>query len=201
MPDLKDPTNLHLVIFFIVPGLIASYVRARFVPGRLPSAADRVLSFLVLSLIYLGIVSPALPYVLNFQGSLWIWSFLLYFLLLIGPAIFGVVLGFISHRRVLDRLATLLRLPITDEIPTSWDWRFANLPEGGLYVLITLTDDRQVAGYFGGRSFASSEPTDRDLYIEQQFEVSDSGEWIASEERSGIYITGKEIRYVEFIGE
>ena len=34
MPDLKSLDNLYLILGFLVPGLIALFVRSQFVPGR-----------------------------------------------------------------------------------------------------------------------------------------------------------------------
>ena len=58
MPDLKSLENLYLVMGFIVPGLVMTYVRAQFITGRTKALTESVLAFLALSLLYYGPVLP-----------------------------------------------------------------------------------------------------------------------------------------------
>ncbi len=51
MPDFKGAENFHLILFFVVPGLVALFVRSKFITGRTPSPTENVLSFVVLSLV------------------------------------------------------------------------------------------------------------------------------------------------------
>jgi len=64
--------------------------------------------------------------------------------------------------------------------------------------MVTLTNDERIAGFFGGRSFASSDSGERDLYLEEEYTVSDTGSWEPRSETVGILLPGKEIKYVEF---
>ena len=52
MPDFKGIENFQLILLFVVPGLIALFVRSRFIAGRAPSAKENLLVFVVLSLFY-----------------------------------------------------------------------------------------------------------------------------------------------------
>jgi hypothetical protein len=66
-------------------------------------------------------------------------------------------------------------------------------------VLITLADGTEIAGFFGGRSMASSEQEHKDIYIEQVYTVpSDGGSWEAVEGSLGMYVDGSKIVYIEF---
>jgi hypothetical protein len=67
-----------------------------------------------------------------------------------------------------------------------------------MFVMVTLTSGERVAGLFRDRSFASSDTGERDLYIEEEYTVTDEGVWEARAERVGVLISAKEIRYVEF---
>lgn len=84
----------------------------------------------------------------------------------------------------------------------SWDWVFHRVDP--CFVLVTLKDGSQCAGYWGvnaagTQSFASSDPKERDLYISQVFEISDEGPWRPTPK--SIFIAAGEIRTVEFIQE
>jgi len=52
--------------------------------------------------------------------------------------------------------------------------------------------------YSAVNSFASSDTSERDLYIEEEYTVTDQGKWESRPERVGILISAKEIRYIEF---
>jgi Family of unknown function (DUF6338) len=64
--------------------------------------------------------------------------------------------------------------------------------------MVTLTSDERVAGFFGTASFASSDSTERDLYIEEEYTVTNEGQWEPRPTKVGILVPVKEIRYIEF---
>lgn len=198
VPDFKGIENLHLVLFFIVPGLITVFIRSRFIAGRKPSHTEQLLSYLVVSLVYYTITLPYVMRVLSGAGNLYSQSLNWAALTLFGPAIFGIILGAAAQKRWMHVIAGWCRLSLVDIIPTAWDYRFSNIPRGGIFVLVMLSDDRQVAGFFGSKSFASSESEERDLYIEEEVTLNEDGSWAYRDERVGILVSAKEIKHVEF---
>ena len=56
-----------------------------------------------------------------------------------------------------------------------------------------------VAGVFSARSFASSDPSDRDLYLEQIYKIEDDGLWQPVPMNRGVWIRGEAIRTIEFL--
>jgi hypothetical protein len=82
-------------------------------------------------------------------------------------------------------------------IPTGWDWIFSTTEP--CYVLITLTDDTEIAGYFGSRSMASSDPDRKDIYIERVYKIPDDGRpWAEVDGSLGMHVDGSQIAYIEF---
>jgi hypothetical protein len=198
VPDLKDINNLYLVFLFIVPGLIVVYVRARFISGRMPSHTENVLGYFVLSVVYYALTLPIFEWALSVHDP-WIERAAVWITLsLIGPAVFGLLLGAWAQKEWGIRIANELGLSTIHVIPAAWDWRFSKIPQGGMFVMVTLTGGQSVAGYFGAKSFASSDTAERDLYIEEEYEVTDEGEWSPRPAKTGILIPVKEIRYIEF---
>jgi len=196
MLNFEGAENLQLVLLFIVPGLIALFVRSRFIAGRTPSLTENALAFFFLSIVYYSVAVVLLPEVASESG---LWRWLLWVaLLLVGPALFGLMLGIAAQKEWASWLAGKLGLEIMHIIPTAWDWRFSRVPRGGMFILVTLTNDEKVAGYFGPRSFASSDSGERDLYIEEEYTVDQSGNWTARPERVGVLIPMREIRYIEY---
>ena len=52
---------------------------------------------------------------------------------------------------------------------------------------------------FSARSFASSDPSDRDLYLEQIYKIEDDGLWQPVPMNRGVWIRGEAIRTIEFL--
>jgi Family of unknown function (DUF6338) len=198
MPDLKAVENFQLVVFFVVPGLIALFVRSRFIAGRKPSITENLLVFIVLSLFYYSFTVFFIDRALAVRDPWIAQAFIWISLVLLGPALFGFILGIAAQREWFTRFANWFGLAIVHIIPAAWDWRFSSIPREGLFVMVTLTSGERVAGLFRANSFASSDMSERDLYIEEEYTVTDQGEWQARPERVGILISAKEIRYIEF---
>lgn len=198
MPEFKGTDNFYLILAFIVPGLIIFYVRSKFISGRSPSHTENLISYLVLSLVYyiptiffvekaLSVQEPWLA-----RAAIWI------ALTLVGPALFGFLLGAADQKEWWNLVANKFNLSIVHVIPAAWDWRFSKVPRDGIFIMVTLTSDERVAGFFGRNSFASSDVGERDLYIEEEYIVTEEGQWASRPTKVGILIPVKEIKYIEF---
>jgi hypothetical protein len=198
MPDFKGVENFELILLFVVPGLIALFVRSRFIAGRAPSTKENLLIFVVLSLFYYSLTIFFIQPAISMQEP-WVVRALIWILLiLVGPAVFGFVLGIGAQREWFTRFANWLGFTVVHIIPAAWDWRFSSIPRDGLFIMVTLTSGERVAGFFSNGSFASSDVGERDLYIEEEYTVTDQGEWKERREKVGVLISAKEIRYIEF---
>jgi hypothetical protein len=198
MLDFKGVENFHLILTFVVPGVISLFVRSRLITGRTPSLSENLLAFLVLSLVYYSLIVPFLEWALSVRdprlarAAVWI------SLVLIGPAIFGLFLGVAAQKEWIGWIADKLNLNIVHVIPTAWDWRFSKTTRGGMFIMVTLKSGEQVAGLFGSNSFASSDSGERDLFIEEEYDVDESGQWQARHEKVGVLISQDEVKFVEF---
>jgi hypothetical protein len=197
MPDFKGVENFQLLLLFVVPGLVALFVRSRLIAGRTPSTKENLLIFVVLSLFYYSftifLIEPALSIREPWVARALIWILVI----LVGPAFFGFILGVAAQKEWGAWFADKLGVTIVHVIPAAWDWRFSNITRT-TFVMVTLTSGEKVAGYFGNNSFASSDVGERDLYIEEEYTVTEKGIWDARPEKAGILISAREIRYIEF---
>lgn len=198
MPNFNGTINFYLIILFIVPGFVIFYVRSNFITGRRPSHSENIITYLVLSVIYYGLTIPFIDQALTIREPWIARAFVWIALTLIGPACLGLFLGAAAQKEWTNWVADKLNLSPVHVIPAEWDWRFAKIPRGGLFVMVTLISDERVAGFFGTASFASSDSTERDLYIEEEYTVTDDGQWEPRPTKVGILIPVKEIRYIEF---
>jgi hypothetical protein len=198
MFTLNNKDNLQLILLFIVPGLVALSVRSKFITGRSPSTTENIFTFVVLSLVYYALSVFFIEKVFTIQEP-WLARALAWILLLlIGPAIFGFLLGVAAQKEWSAWFANRMGLSVVHVIPAAWDWRFSRIARPGMFIMVTLTSGERVGGLFGKDSFASSDIKERDLYIEEEYTVTEEGAWLARPEKIGVLISAKEIRYIEF---
>lgn len=200
---LEDFSNLYFVLSVLVPGFIYSGVVSNFIPLRRSKEKEVILlRYLTATAFNYALCSP-LIYLLTFglifsthpAGRALCWFAIIF----IVPVILAVAQARIMQKDGLGWFYRLLGLRPISPIPTGWDWIFSTAEP--CYVLITLTDGTEIAGYFGLRSMASSEPERKDIYIEKVYKVpEDSGAWVAVEGSLGMHVDGSNIAYIEFKG-
>jgi len=195
MPDLKSIDNIYLILLFIVPGLIIVWVRSLFITGRVPSTKEAILPYLALSVTYYAVVLPIVEYVLSFREPGHEKALAWFGLVFVGPFFVGFILGIVAQYGWVRTFLRWMRLHIVHNIPTAWDWKFTNMP--AQWVLVTLKDGTKFYGFCGANSFMSSDPKERDLYVERIYDVNDQNEW-TSRGDNGVLISGGEVRSIEF---
>jgi hypothetical protein len=185
---------------FVVPGFILHATFSVFVPVRTERPDLSFLRFLALSCVNYGVWSWLVyliftaPFFENhpYRGAA-AWGIII----LVSPVATGIVWGVLSQKEAGRRLLQRCGLSPVHRVPTAWDYKFSRTTEA-VWVLVTLKDGNKVAGLFGSRSFASSEPNERDLYIQMVFRVPDEGVWQRVPKSEGILISGDQIRHIEF---
>lgn len=60
-----------------------------------------------------------------------------------------------------------------------------------------MNNGTMFGGFLGANSFISSDPDERDLYIEEIYELDDKDEWITN--GHGVYLAGRDIGFIEFL--
>lgn len=194
MEKLLTVEQLRLFWFFAMPGIIVLYVRAQFLAGRMPKIAEGIAAYLVLSVIYHAILFPiARPLYENSVNGLG--GGLLWFAyILVGPAIAGLLLGLNVRLGWFKAVLRKFKLHTVHAIEAAWDWRFSNCED--CFVIVVLKDETKWCGYLGERSFMSSIPTERDIFLEKVYTLSDDDAWVPRE--SGVWIAHGEIQSIEF---
>ncbi len=194
MPDLKSVNDAYLILCFIVPGVLIVVARAQFITGRLSSHKEALLTYFTISAIYLALALPAITFAITLQtgyqkAASW------FSILIIGPICIGVMLGLSAYHGLGRKLFSRVGLKTVHPMPTAWDYKFA-LNES-CWVLVTLTDGTTYAGLISSRSFASTDQSERDLYIERLYNVGDDNKWTEAGNK-GLLILAGQIRTVEF---
>ena len=195
MVKLQSLDNVYLILGFLVPGLIVLFVRSQFVTGRIPSHTAALLSYLTVSVIYYALALPFIDFIQSIHkldyGKILAWFALIF----IGPTVLGLLLGIIVQKNLLRQLLQWIGLNQVHAIPTAWDWKFGSMTDQ--WVLVTLKDGTRFAGYCGSESFMSSDPTERDIYIQWVYDIETNGSWSPRGE-NGVLITTGEVQTIEF---
>lgn len=85
---------------------------------------------------------------------------------------------------------------IPHPIQKPWDFVFSQ--RRSCWIIVTLKDGEKVAGKFGHNSFASSAPSEEQIYLEEEWLLNEDGGFERQAEQSaGIIILSSEIRSVE----
>ena len=184
---------LFYTLSFIVPGFILQSILSVFVPRKAVPTQISFLRFLTLSCF--NYASCSWLIYLIFQSDVFIdysirtalaWGYII----LLSPILLGLFAGYFSQKEFIRKIFFSIGLNPIHVIPTAWDYKFSNTKEA-VWLLITLLDGSTVAGLFGGKSFASSETDERDLYIQEVFKIPGSGSWEKVANNTGSWIRGE----------
>lgn len=198
---LESLPDLYIVLAALVPGFIYNGVLTSFVPLR--QNKERVvltLRFLTITAVNYAVSSPLIYLLMagdHTVGTPALRALAWFAIIFMVPVVLATIHAEIVQHDGFGWLYRLLRLRAINPIPNGWDWVFSRTEP--CYVLVTLTDGAQVAGYFGGRSMASSDPERKDIFLEEAYTVPDDGTpWEAVAESLGVYIEGSQISSIEF---
>jgi hypothetical protein len=195
MGGLKNIEAVYIALVFVVPGYIFLTLRNQFVAGQDRLGTEQILGFVAYSsinfalfgwMIYLAIAYEVDPLP---RVAIWILT------LVVIPAAIGLLCGVCSQKEIVGRIYRIFRLNPIHPTPRAWERVFFNSPAS--WVLVTLKNDIQFAGWWGGESFASSDAKERDLYISQIFEFDGDKPWRPT--GKGLFIAAGEVRTIEFI--
>ncbi len=185
--------NLLNDIHYIVPGLIIVFLRAQFLTGRRVPHSEAILTYIIISVIYLALVQ-FLDGIINNDSDFFL--LLTYFVI---PVPLGILLGICAQKDLFRRFARFVKLKPVNVIPSAWDWKVSMMKENreGEYVVVTLKDDKTLVGYCGFDSFIPSDGInkERDLYLDKLFHLEDND--MKPLEQSILIMSG-EIKTIEF---
>ena len=188
-------------IAFLIPGFITTYIIRRVIPKVDKDYKTSVLENFIYS--FLNIFLWAIPiYKIYINIGWWNKKILLLWLvclliIFVSPIIIASVIIIFYQKEVFRELCQYFNISSIDTEPSAWDFKFKKIENE--WVIITLKDKTTIGGYIGVNSFISSNCKERDLYIDEQYEISKNGEWKKVNRTDGIWIKNDEIKYIEFV--
>lgn len=195
-------TSFEMVFYtlsFVVPGFILYSVIASIVPRKIEEKEMSLLRYLILSCVNYAVWSWLiyLLFKLDFFTqhpirSALAWSLIIF----LSPVILGLLFGKLSSIDWSRKLLSHFGMVPIHPVPTAWDYIYSKTEP--VWLLVTMKDGSKVAGFFGDKSFASSDASERDLYIQEIFRIVQDGPWQKIPDNRGILIKSDEIKHVEF---
>lgn len=201
--------QLLVLLFFIVPGFVYQAVRQRV---RGPNQDDINFSNKLfrafgvgagLMAVYLAVAGHWLlrlteihhqnkPSWEGVEHNLVSLAWLSVLLFLVIPAALPTVGYFWTTRTFSFRSLTY------SPVPRAWDYTFTDIEP--CYVRVLTTDGSWLGGWFGSRSFISSFPEPREMFIESAYMMQPDGSFGLEQPWSaGIYIRCDDVRAVELL--
>jgi hypothetical protein len=198
--DKLSPDVIWYTFLFLIPGFLTAFWINLFLPLRPGSDNKNLLTYVLWS------AALALPWLL-FQG----WHgqlshfhrfrelVLLVAFLLVAPLLTALLLSKIvnnADRYPWKAFQKLFRIRTIHPIASAWDKTFLEIEDG--WVLITLKDGTRVGGTWDAKSTASSDPTERDIFLPRPFRVDTDGNWTETPDSMGILIKADQLAMIEF---
>jgi hypothetical protein len=197
---LENISDLYFVLSVFVPGFIYDGMLRQFVPLHSSTQKETIFLRLLTATAYNYALCAPIIYLCLYRGDLVgpYWRLAAWFgVIFIAPIAFAILRAMFLQTTKFDWIFRLLGLRPINPIPTGWDWIFSRT--NPCFVLVTLTDGREIAGFFGDKSMASSDPERRDIFIEKLYKVPEDGTtWEPVSGNLGIQVDGTQIAFIEF---
>jgi hypothetical protein len=173
---------------------VFSAVRNQFITGQERQGNDQLIRFLTYTAINYAIFSAPIYFVLDQNFSSISKAVFWALVILIGPSILGAISGACVQKDLFRPIFHRFGLNPVHVVPTAWDYKFGRMKAE--WLLITLKNGTRFAGFCGGCSFASSDPKERDVFIESVFDLDGNDNWLPTEK--SLFVSAGEITTIEF---
>ena len=191
MIEFDDLGKVILAFGLLGPGFLIMFGRSRFLIGRMISISSSVFEYLMVSSIYFACAYPLFAAIK--EPAYWA----VFMFLFVVPLAIGMFLGVAAQKEWFRKELNFLRLNPIHTSPTGWDYVFGGRT-GYSWVVVNLVSGGRYFGVFGPNSLASSDLSNRDIYLE---DVRDEnfGPIETGGRKRGVWISESDIRSIEII--
>ena len=190
MADLLDVNNLGIFLILIFPGFISYKIWTLINPSlnlKISEIIYEIACYSISNLIFLlyFVIQLSKPEICDILFYLY-WIIILF----LGPILWPILLSKILNNKHIKK-------HILNITPNSWDYFFKM--RNPCFILIHLKNEKLIGGLYAGKSFASSYPQPKDIYLREVWKIDPSGKFLNKINNSkGLYISYDQIAYVEF---
>jgi hypothetical protein len=191
--DIWNVDKLTLFLIFFLPGFISMKVYGLMVPGEPRDFSKAVLEAISYSTLNFAVLFWLIIFIHtgDFYHRHLIWySLSVAIIMVVVPACWPFVYLRLSTWPFIAR-------HFVHPIRKPWDYVFGKREP--FWIIVHLQSGQKIGGRFDIGSFASSDPADEQIYLEEVWVLDDGGRFLSPVKRSrGIIIMQGEIRAVEF---
>jgi hypothetical protein len=193
--DIWNADKLALFLIFFLPGFISMKVYDLMVAGERRDISKSVFEAIAYSTLNFAVLFWLIAFILAddfYHRHLILYSISVAAIMVVVPACWPFLfLKLSTWRPVAKHFIHPIRKP--------WDYVFGK--RNSFWIIVHLQNGQKVGGRFDTESFASSDPADEQIYLEEVWVLDAEGRFLSQVERSrGILIMKNEIRAVEFFG-
>jgi Family of unknown function (DUF6338) len=193
--DIWNTDKLTLFLIFFLPGFISMKVYDLMVAGEPRDISKSVFEAIAYSTLNFGVLFWLIAFIQSddfYHRHLILYSISVAAIMVVVPACWPFLfLKLSTWRPVAKHFIHPIRKP--------WDYVFGK--RDSFWIIVHLQNGQKVGGRFDTESFASSDPADEQIYLEEVWVLDAEGRFLSQVERSrGILIMKNEIRAVEFFG-
>lgn len=190
--DVWNADKLTLFVLFFLPGFISMKVYDLIVAGESRDFSKSIFEAVAYSTLNFGALFWLIVIVQTndfHHRHFALYSLAVALIMVFAPACWPFLFVRLSTWSFLSRhLVHPIRKP--------WDYIFRR--HNSFWIVIHLRDGSRIGGRFGPRSFASSDPADEQIYLEETWVLDTDGRFLKPIERSrGIVVMKDEMRAVE----
>jgi len=185
--------TLRLILIFFVPGFISMKVYDLLIPSEKRDFSKSLFEAISFSCVNFALTYWAIVAIHsgNFQDTYPFYFYISSILILfIAPILWPLLylkiisLPFFKNRTI-------------HPIPKPWDYVFSQ--QKPYWIIIHLKDGRRIGGLYGAESFASSYPSNEQIYLEKVWYLDEKGKFIEPVERSeGIILSKEDFEAIEY---
>jgi hypothetical protein len=201
---LDSLQTVFIALMCLVPGFILHSTYSLFTIRRVETKELLYLRFAAFTALNFAFCLPWIRFILApgfFKNHPYITAHYFAGVIFGSPILTGLVIAIADNWQIVKKVARICGLKTMHSIPTAWDYRFSQLGrEGPRYVIVTFKDGKQIGGLFYNTALASSESTERDIYLIDTHtrDANDPSGWIRQPGNDGILIMANEVRSFEF---
>ncbi len=191
--DIWSADKLVPFLIFFLPGFISMKVYDLMVPGEPRDFSKSLMEAISYSTLNFAALFWLIAIIQSgdfFRAHFILYSLAVILIMVLAPAFWSILFLWLSKWRRISRY-------FVHPIRKPWDYVFGKrIP---YWVIVHLKSGEKIRGRFGLDSFASSNPADEQIYLEEVWNLDQDDQFLSPVERStGIILMNDEIRAVEF---
>lgn len=191
--DIWSIDKFQIFIAFVIPGFVSLKAYDLLIPSEAKDSTKQLVDAIAYSCINYALLFWPIYEVETNNVSLnypRLYITFYAFVLLIAPVVWVLLFKWL---RISEYFQTIMPHPTSKP----WDYVFAQRKP--YWVVVTLKDNRKIAGRYEDSSFASSSPAPEQLYLEESWCLSDEGGFDRKKNNTaGVMILSPDIVMIEF---